>query len=89
MFKIFKKLVLVLATSILVIKTSKEDDIGLERIFCIYCLFWFKKNKVRVLSNFSNKLNTMTLGYTLKLSLKIYFINIKDQKIDDSIHEMF
>ena len=31
----------------------------------------------------------MTLSYTLKLSLKICLINIKAQKIDNSIFEIF
>ena len=31
----------------------------------------------------------MSLGYTLKLSLKIYLTNIKVEKIDSSILEIF
>ena len=31
----------------------------------------------------------MTLGYASQLSLKVYFINIKAQKIDNSTYKMF
>ena len=51
--KTFKKLVLVLATSLSVIETTKEDII-IEKILCILYLIWFKKKKVRALLDLSS-----------------------------------
>ena len=39
--------------------------------------------------DFGSKLNTITLGYTLKISLKIYLIDIRAEKIDSSIFKTF
>lgn len=36
-----------------------------------------------------NKVNTITLTYAAKLDLKIYYINVKAQKIDSSILKIF
>lgn len=44
---------------------------------------------MQALINLNNKVNTMTLTYVFKLNLKIYFINIKTQKIDSSIFNTF
>ena len=86
-----KKLVLVLTTSVLVTKASKEDIVILNYISCICYQIWFKKSKVyvQVLINSSSKVNAMILGYILKLGLKICFINIKTQKIDDFTFKAF
>ena len=39
--------------------------------------------------NFGNKVNIMILGYTSKLGLKIYRINVRTQKFDDSTFKIF
>lgn len=44
--KTFKKLISVLATFVPVTKTSKKNNVVLERVFCIYYPIWFKNNKV-------------------------------------------
>ena len=51
--------------------------------------FSLKKSEVQALINFGSKVNTMTLGYALKLGLKIHLINVKAQKIDNSTLETF
>lgn len=42
-----------------------------------------------VLTNFGNKINTITPGYTAKLGLKVRPIEIGVQKINDSTFEIF
>lgn len=73
----FKKLVLVLVIFALMTKANKEEIMIVKRVFCIYYSIWFKKNNIRALINFDNKINFMSLGYASKWSLKIYYINIK------------
>ena len=41
-----QKLVSVLATSLSVTETSKEDDMPLQKVLCVYYLIWFKKKEV-------------------------------------------
>lgn len=45
----------------------------LKRIPYIHYLMWLKKDlvKIQVLLNSGNKVNTMTLAYTAKISLKV------------------
>ena len=78
-------------TSIPVTKVNKKDHDFLNKVFCICYLIWFKKSKVQIqaLINSCSKVNAITLEYTLKLGLKICFINVKAQKIDSSILETF
>lgn len=83
-----KNLVLVLANSLFVTETSKEDN-TLEKILYIYYLIWFKKNKVQALFDLSNKVNIMTSAFTSKLRLKICHTNVRAQKIDNFTLEMF
>ena len=78
------KLVLVMAISALVTRTSKEDDVALEQISYIYYPIWFKKNEVQALIDLGNNINILTLVYVLKLGLRVYRTIFRAQKIDDS-----
>lgn len=86
--RIYKKLVLVLAISISIIKASNKNMV-LNCIPCIYYPVLFKKDKLKALINSCNKFNTMMIVYTLKLNLKLYSINIRVQKIDNAILKIF
>ena len=85
----FKKLVSVSATSSSVIKTSKEDDVALQRIPCVYCLTRFKKKEVQALIDSRSEVNAMTPAYTSRLGLRVYRTDIGAQKIDGSTLETF
>lgn len=63
----------------------------LEYVLCIYHPMRFKKNEVKVqtLLDFGGKINVMTLVYAAKLDLKVRAANVKVQKIDGCILEMF
>lgn len=61
----------------------------LKQVFYIYYLIQFKKNKLKNPINLGSKVNIIILTNIVKLSLKIYFINIKAQKIDGFIFKMF
>ena len=83
------KLVLVLANSSSMIKTIKKDDVALKGILCIYYPIKFKKNEVEALINSSSEINVMALVYAAKLGLKVYYTNVRAQKIDGSIFKTF
>lgn len=71
---------------------SKEDDVALKQIKYIYSLLYFRKNNennVRILIDFNSKVNAITLVYTAKLSFKLYFTNVKAQKINSFILKIF
>lgn len=70
------------------IEAGKENMV-LEEVSYIYYLIWFKKYKIKALINFGSEINTMSSKYVLKLGFKVHFINVKAQKIDHSILEMF
>lgn len=63
----------------------------LKHMSYIYYSILFKKNqaKIRILLDFSNEINAISLIYITKLSLKVYLTNVKTQKIDDSIFKIF
>lgn len=63
----------------------------LECIPYIYYSLCFQKDiaNVRVLIDFDNKINTITLAYILKLGSKVRYTNIRVQKIDGSTHQTF
>ena len=84
-----KKLVLVLTTFLLVIKTSKEDDLALQRVLYVHYPIWFKKKDVQALINLGSKVNTMTSIYISKLGVRVYHINIGAQNIDGSTLKTF
>lgn len=48
----------------LVIEAFKKDEIELAKIPCIHYPIWFKKDKIWILVNFGNEVNTITLVYT-------------------------
>lgn len=48
-----------------------------------------KKNEIQALIKSGNKVNGITLVYILKLAFKIYQINVKIQKINNSIFKTF
>lgn len=70
------------------------EDISrlLDWVLYIYYPFYFckdKKNKIKALINLDSKVNTMTPTYTLKLSVKVRFTDVRAQKIDGSMLKMF
>lgn len=85
----FKKPILVLANSALTIVNIMEDNISLKIISCIHYPVWFKKDKIKALINFDSKVNIVFPRYAWKLSLKVYYPNMRFEKIDGSILEIF
>lgn len=86
----FKKQMLVLTTSLLMTNASKKAT--LKCIPCIYYLVQFRKNKVNnllVLIDWRSEINAMLPAYTKKLGFQIWKTNIKAQKIDGPILEIF
>lgn len=72
-------------------KTSREDEIVLQKVPCIYYPLYFRKDttEIKALFKFGNKVNTIILAYIAKISLKICSTNIKAQKIDGFILNIF
>ena len=85
----FKKLVSVLATSLSLTETGKEDDVALQRISCVHYLIRFKKKEVHALINSGSEVNAMTPAYASSLGLWVYRTNIGAQKINGSTLETF
>ena len=82
-----EKLILVLATSTLVIDASKNAlEVILDWVPYIYYPVQFHRNKktIKALINFGNKVNIMALAYLAKLGLKVCLTNVGAQKIDGS-----
>ena len=84
-----KKLVLVTANSSLVIETSKEDDVALQRVPCVHYPIWFKKKEVQALIDSDIEVNAITPAYALKLGLRVYHNVVGAQKIDGSTFQTF
>ena len=86
-----KKLVLFLATFLLVSETNKKDYISWKRMLYIYYLFCFWKNTigVKVLINSDSEVNAMTPAYVSKLGFNVCHTNVGAQKIDGSILKIF
>lgn len=82
-----RKLVLVLATFVKLIKISNK--MILENILYIYYLVQFRKKDEKVFINLNNEVNIKTFAYRAKLKIKICYTNIKVCKIVDSIFEIF
>lgn len=57
----------------------------------IHHLLWFKKDKTEVpsLLDSGNEVNSIILAYAANLTLKVWPINIKTQKINGSTFKMF
>lgn len=69
-----KKVVIVLANSLLVTKSSIENTLWpLEKILCIYHPLYFQKNplEIRALIDLNSEVNTMTPAYTTRLDFNI------------------
>lgn len=90
LFRTSKKLVLILMTSTPIIEISKKKDIFLNKILRIHypLLFWKDIVEIKTLINSGSKINTMTGVYILKLGFKVWYINVKAQKINGSILKM-
>lgn len=71
-------------------KASKKD-IVLDHIPYIHYMvyFWKDQNKVLTLIYSGSEDNVMTPIYVSKLGLKVYLINVRAQKVDDSILKTF
>ena len=63
-------------------ETSKEDDVALQRVPCVYYLIWFKKKEVQTLIDSGSEVNAMTPTYASKLGLWVHRTDIRTQKID-------
>lgn len=72
-------------------EASNKNDVTLARVLYIHYLLYFQKitNKLQALLNFGSKVNTMTSVYISKLSFKVCYTNVRTQKIDSSILEIF
>ena len=78
-----------MATSAPVTEASKEDDIVLDWVPCIFYPIWFKKNEVQALINSGSKVNAITPAYASKLGLQVRQIDVGAQKINGSTFETF
>ena len=69
----------------------EDNPLALDWVPYICYPIWFKKNKVQVqaLIDSGSKVNAMTLGYVLKLSLKVRSSDVGAQKINGSIFKTF
>ena len=53
-------------------ETSKEDEVPLQRVLCVYYPILFKKKEVQALIDSGNEVNAMTSTYVSRLSLQIH-----------------
>lgn len=78
-----------MAIFLLIARIINEDTLRqIDRELCIYYPLHFGKDKesnIQVLIYFGRKVNTMTSAYAAKLVLKVCFINVRVQKIDNLI----
>ena len=65
--------------------------IVLDRVLCIHYLMQFQKYKevIRVLINSGSKINVITLVYVSKLRLMVQKTDMKTQKIDSLLLEIY
>ena len=88
-----KKLVLVSTTFSSLTETSKEDDVVLECVFCIYYPIQFRKDanetQVQALIDSKNEVNAIHLTFVKKLGVPIRAIDVGAQKIDGSIMDTY
>lgn len=79
-----------MTTFFLIAKASIKDILlALNWVLYIYYPVLFKKNKIRALIDFDNKIKAISLEYISKLGLKICFIDVRAQKIDNSTLKIF
>ena len=83
-----KKLALVLATSVPMTDTSGKEVV---RVPCIYYPVQFQEGQeqVKVLLNSGSKVNAMSPAYVERLGVKTRKTNVKAQKIDGFVLEIF
>ena len=70
-------------------KTSKENEVPLQRILCVHYPIPFKKKEVQALIDLDSEVNAMISAYASRLGLRVYCINIVAQKIDGSTLKIF
>lgn len=74
-------------------KTRKkaETTLLLDRVPCIHHTLYFKKDyvKIQTFINFGSKINAIAPGYTVKLSLNVWFIDVEAQNIHGSTFKTF
>lgn len=90
--KTFKKLVSVSATSAPITGASKEDEVVLEGVPCVYYPLRFRKdkeNEVRALIDSGSEVNAITPTYASKLGLRVCHTDVGAHKIDGSTFETF
>lgn len=93
--KVFKtkKLVLVLAISLLMTDASIEAEkvISLTWVLYIHYSMQFQKNKaiIQALINSSSEVNVMTFAYAKQLGFRIRKTDVGVQKIDNTLLEIF
>ena len=85
LYQTFKKQVLVSATSVLVTNNGKK----VVGVSCIQYFVYFYKSQINFLFDSGSKVNAVNLNYAWKLGFKIKKTNIKAQKINGSIVEIF
>lgn len=68
---------------------ANKEHVALDWVSCIHYPVEFKKDEIRALMDSSSKVNAMTLGYALKLGLKICHTDIRAHKIDSSLLKTF
>ena len=85
-----KKLVLVLATFVLVIN-NRDEEVVLKKIPYIYYSIRFQEgqNQVKALLNCGSEVNAMSPVYAKSLGLKTWKTNVRAQKIDGSALKTF
>ena len=90
MHQTFKKLVLVLATSVPV-TDNRGENVVLKRVCCIHYPVRFQEGQeqVRALLDSGSEVNAMSSAYTEKLGFKTRKTNVRAQKIDGSALETF
>lgn len=85
-----KKRISAFIISLMMASANMENiSLVLNWTLCIHYPVWIKKNNFWDLINSNNKINAMTSIYLAKLSLKVCYINVKAQKIDNSIIKTF
>lgn len=78
-------------SAIFILVTKNNQKVILERVFYIWYLVQFQKDKdnIKALLDLSSKINAMNLLYTKKLGFQIRQTDIGAQKIDKSYLNMF
>ena len=58
-------------------KTSKKDDVPLQRVLYIHYPIWFKKKEVQALIDSGSEANAMTPAYASGLGLRVQRTNVR------------